>query len=1130
MARLLLLGTALAQRPTPRWHGGVEVLAQDPPIFLLRNFMSSAEAERLMLDYDVELIPEFVSHANSSGSPVQDRCLQRFPASFCSSVPAEGDRCDFQTDARIFASQVMAKVHQRVGSTVGVPEENIEEAWLFNWDKKRRGQDLHLDNYHHFHFPVRIASVLVRLRDDPVGIAFPLANWSRAHALAEDEQLLDKLQQEGNELPWRGNGQGRSFKSLGDLDEAFQQVCSKAPLRLSQGDALLYYHLRPDGQVNMRSMHASCGTAMADTSKIFMAKFVRAGSLLSAHGSLRTPELLAEMRAWMDERQRSSGLDSAAIWLDGDDHGVQQSCQVRCHCVGPFELWAGAAAVGQRQLSPWFVRPSVALGAAPDLLCQVPEVFQERKPGEVFEIHILIGNTGERPWPAGTVLSLRDGDPMGGPAGLRLQEVPPGSTVPLALSLQAPLEGKAYSVWSLADGDRVPFGTLIWVDAAVEGPEARVQPGWEVEQAEPARSTAEGCEVFWSQPIFQELSSQTSALPTASSPDRGRPRLCWSLGHRFWFAELSFHHVKPPETFVFGFCVPAQCEGKEVDLQIAKPFLRRLSSSSSGSDWCRLELHEWTQELQGFLPLLPLVVLALWRGQKGDPQDLQLWPCLLRLLATACLAVYHFASFPVYAAPGLPAGLLHFVTFGFGILHDPLFTALSASLLLRGGPPSWNWRTMAGRLGRKWLRLAPVGVASRVLLCFALRRIPSVPFLLNVQPRLNARLCSWSEARTHHACTPQWGLVDALLAFPPLDFAGFFVEQDVVRSMLLALLALCLAGRWQLRMLGMGFLAATCWSLLRSMRDCVDDLGHVGGPCVPSPLTAYLDLPGDTAVALAVLLRHRFPLPMLPDVKGTCATLVAAVAMEVVGSPHPAAAGAWYLLSRVLLGLSAAGLCASPGKPAPRWLGHLSKLCFGVCALHVRALEVIFGYLRPTLSDFSWDLLLLDLAAMLLCSFALSAVLQLATWPFQAAWAKDMAHTQGSQLRLCCEKASRIGSGLSLRQDAFAGGKNGCDAVVGNAAKRSAMKREGLHFFAKPGAQTLGRFPDEARGVETVGLQVMTRGSLGAQAHHPELPMPRPGAPATISAQQELEILHIPNGNEELRQTAGSADIRAAFW
>ncbi|CAJ1438196.1 unnamed protein product, partial [Effrenium voratum] len=96
MARLLLLGTALAQRPTPRWHGGVEVLAQDPPIFLLRNFMSSAEAERLMLDYDVELIPEFVSHANSSGSPVQDRCLQRFPASFCSSVPAEGhvpDEC-----------------------------------------------------------------------------------------------------------------------------------------------------------------------------------------------------------------------------------------------------------------------------------------------------------------------------------------------------------------------------------------------------------------------------------------------------------------------------------------------------------------------------------------------------------------------------------------------------------------------------------------------------------------------------------------------------------------------------------------------------------------------------------------------------------------------------------------------------------------------------------------------------------------------------------------------------------------------------------------------------------------------------------------------------------------------------
>lgn len=33
------------------------------------------------------------------------------------------------------------------------------------------------------------------------------------------------------------------------------------------------------------------------------------------------------------------------------------------------------------------------------------------------------------------------------------------------------------------------------------------------------------------------------------------PRVPWG----FWFGELSFHHVAPPETFIFGFCVPDSC-------------------------------------------------------------------------------------------------------------------------------------------------------------------------------------------------------------------------------------------------------------------------------------------------------------------------------------------------------------------------------------------------------------------------------------------------------------------------------------------------------------------------------------------------------------------------------------------
>ncbi|CAE7555419.1 ANKRD52 [Symbiodinium natans] len=448
-----LFGPENASLPFPAWSGGLDILSADPPIFLLRGFISGGEAERLLRDYELELIPEFVRSANDTSAPAFQRCVRRFPASFCESVPAAGDRCDFQTDRRVYASQAMVKVHERVASTVGVAEDHVEEAWLFHWDKNRRGQDLHMDTYHHFQFPPRIATVLVRLRDDPVGVAFPLAKWPAAHALAEDENLVEKLTKEGNELPWRGSGTGRSFKSLGYLDEAFAEVCRKAPLRLRKGDALLYYHLLGDSKVNMRSVHASCATETADAAKIFMAKFVRGGSLLGPYDSLRTPPVPSELRAWMDWRQERSGLDTAAIWIDGADHGL----------LDPTFC--------QQQKKPWFVRPAHVPGGLPVLFCGEPREMEyvRRMPGESFEIHVVIANTGTRPWPPGTVLSLRDGHTMGGPVGLRLQEVPVGSTVPLALQLQAPSEPgtKAYSIWSLADGERVPFGALLWVDAAV---------------------------------------------------------------------------------------------------------------------------------------------------------------------------------------------------------------------------------------------------------------------------------------------------------------------------------------------------------------------------------------------------------------------------------------------------------------------------------------------------------------------------------------------------------------------------------------------------------------------------------------------------------------------------------------
>ncbi|CAE7211992.1 ANKRD52 [Symbiodinium sp. CCMP2592] len=765
--------------------------------------------------------------------------MRRFPASFCESTPAAGDRCDFQSDRRVFASQAMVNVHERIASTVGVREDQVEEAWLFNWDKSRRGQDLHMDTYHHFQFPVRVATVLVRLRDDPVGVAFPLAKWPAAHALAEDETLIEKLSHEGNELPWRGSGTGRNFKSLGFLDEALAEVCRKAPLRLRQktqgaeGDALLYYHLLGDSKVNMRSIHASCTTESADTPKIFMAKFVRGGSLLGPYGSLRTPPVPSELR-W-------TGGKSAVVWTQlpcgstgqtmacrapgpSESSGHRQDTTTATLCKGWIPVLAGSvsaeygrredrnvcsgslegtsspglfdrpASLAVHQLCPAESQPQreqilrwvFASGHVPGSREEPAETepnaqqltgahwYVQRRPGEDFEVHVVIANTGSRPWPPGTVLSLRDGHTMGGPAGLRLQEVPVGSTLRIALPLRAPEEpgAKAYSIWSLADGERVPFGALLWIDAAVVGNEEDISvvpddskrldlessPTAGITGAGPAvgplgaklhedaarEEAEEAChEQFWTDPIFQELSSQTASLPSVVAPDRGNPRLCWSLGHRFWFGELSFHHVAPPKTFVFGFCLPRSCSSdrrSEVDAKIAKPFLRRLFASSSGPG-----LHCFRRGAQ------------ITRDGK--------------IMMADAVAVVR----PMLAGP-------RFFFAGGG-------TVGSCRLLAKGlGGSGYGSHQQAS--AREHYFVADFeGVVAESLTCGD---------LLGIQPRLDDRLCSWTaeEARPSVTCgsagstlfAPQLVDVQVRSAFPPLDFAGSFVEQDMVRSAALVLL------------------------------------------------------------------------------------------------------------------------------------------------------------------------------------------------------------------------------------------------------------------------------------------------------------------------------------------------------
>ncbi|CAE8600089.1 unnamed protein product, partial [Polarella glacialis] len=212
------------------------------------------------------------------------------------------------------------------------------------------------------------------------------------------------------------------------------------------------------GQVDIRALHASCPTEVFSEPKMFVAKFVRGGSMLAEHQTLRTAHNLQDLRRWIDARS-ASGLSADVIL----DDGVEQRLLDPSSC--PRASW------------PWFVRLG-GKGAEPTLACGLVDeaAWSPRLAGQAFEVSFWLANTGSRPWPKGTVLSLRDGESMGfGAAGGAFgQEVPVGTIIPLTMQFVGPASG-AYAVWSLADPDRQPFGALLWIDARAAEPLARVK-------------------------------------------------------------------------------------------------------------------------------------------------------------------------------------------------------------------------------------------------------------------------------------------------------------------------------------------------------------------------------------------------------------------------------------------------------------------------------------------------------------------------------------------------------------------------------------------------------------------------------------------------------------------------------
>lgn len=103
-----------------------------------------------------------------------------------------------------------------------------------------------------------------------------------------------------------------------------------------------------------------------------------------------------------------------------------------------------------------------------------------------------VANDGPAAWPQGVRLQWVAGELLGGPGseGLSVPPAAPGSTVDIALSLQAPpTPGRYQSYWRLTTGEGRKFGARLWLDLYVE---AAGEGGHEGRQGVPVEDEEEG--------------------------------------------------------------------------------------------------------------------------------------------------------------------------------------------------------------------------------------------------------------------------------------------------------------------------------------------------------------------------------------------------------------------------------------------------------------------------------------------------------------------------------------------------------------------------------------------------------------------------------------------------------------
>lgn len=133
----------------------------------------------------------------------------------------------------------------------------------------------------------------------------------------------------------------------------------------------------------------------------------------------------------------------------------------------------------------------------------------EFKPGESFDKVWRLMNTGDCPWPDGTVLMFVSGDQLGAPKQVPVGAAAPGSTADVSVGMIAPQAPGTYKgTWRLVAPDGVTFGPEVYVKIVVAAPTSTPSP---TSTPTPAPTPTKTCATN-PDPRFDQVLAKASAV------------------------------------------------------------------------------------------------------------------------------------------------------------------------------------------------------------------------------------------------------------------------------------------------------------------------------------------------------------------------------------------------------------------------------------------------------------------------------------------------------------------------------------------------------------------------------------------------------------------------------------------